>query len=146
MLRARLAFVVYLVANLGFVLLGLVYTFAPQPMPYHLRVLGRSWAEVDPASQALLLALLHGAGLATLVASLCLLLVLYFPFRQQKKWALLAVPGLGLTTSLALLGIMLRLQHDSGVATPWPVLLPAIGLWVLGGLLSRLHRGVGIRS
>ena len=136
MLRHRLAFGFNFIAILGFVLMGLVYSLSPVPMPYHLRILGADWDLLPQVAQMLILALLHGSGLATLSASASLMLILWIPWRQRQRWALIALPVVALSTNLLLLLVMLQLQAQAGQPTPWPLLLGPIVLLSLGALLS----------
>jgi hypothetical protein len=72
------------------VVLGLVigtrYLFAAEFMPYQAAVLGKSWAELDPRLQAVILAMLRVVGggfvgLALAIAWLC------WPLYHGARWA-----------------------------------------------------------
>lgn len=135
--RLRIAFIINFMAIAGFVLMGLVYSLSPQPMPYHLRILGGHWANLSVPTQSLILALLHGSGLATLSASASLMFILWFPWRQGARWARVAVPLIGLTTNGLLMIVMLQLQVQTGIQTPWPLLLGPIALLVLAAFVGK---------
>ena len=82
---------------LGFVVGGR-YLFATQFMPYQAAVLGKSWTELEPRLQAVILAMLRVVGggfvgLALIIAWLC------FALHQGARWA----PWAMLTTAAVML-------------------------------------------
>ncbi len=125
-------------AILLFVLMGLVYGLTPRPLPYHLQILGTDWNQIAPASRLLLMALLHGAGLATLSAATGLLLILWIPWRRAERWARLAVPLLGGTTCALLTLLTWRLQVTTGLPTPWKLLAVPLLLLLVAAIIDKI--------
>ena len=69
--RMKVAFSFHLLVLLGIGIIGLIYIFRTEFMPYHAIAVGHSWKEVDSAFQILLLALIKvfgGGSFATAVA------------------------------------------------------------------------------
>jgi hypothetical protein len=88
-------------------------------MPYHAEALSRGWGEVEPAMQVLILALMKVAGGGWFTVGVVILLLLAFPFRNDRKWAVYALPGVILMFYLPnLWATLLVLQHTPG-NPPW---------------------------
>ena len=60
--RVKVAFGCHLLVILGIGIIGLIYLFRTEFMPYHAVAVGHSWKEVDSAFQILLLALIRAFG------------------------------------------------------------------------------------
>ena len=67
--RMKVAFCCHLLAILGLAIVGLIYIFRSEFMPYHAVAVGRNWAEVESAFQVLILALIKTFGGATFSAA-----------------------------------------------------------------------------
>lgn len=80
-------------------LLGVTYATRRKIMPYHSAALGRSWSDLDPQLQKLLLGLIKGIGGYGIAFVLAQLAVLLIPFRDGASWAHWAVPIAGLVQS-----------------------------------------------
>ena len=74
--------------------LGSIYLFRGQFMPYHADALGLTWSQVGSELQVLLVALMQVAGAGWLALALALLLLLVWPFRSGHRWARLGIPTL----------------------------------------------------
>ena len=74
--------------------LGSIYLFRGQFMPYHSDALGLAWSEVGSELQVLLVALMQVAGAGWLALALALILLLVWPFRAGYRWARLGIPAL----------------------------------------------------
>jgi hypothetical protein len=66
---------------------GLRYVFASKAMPYHLVAMGRHWNEIDDATKAILLALIHCAGAAYLAVSAASLWIVLAALIHGTNWA-----------------------------------------------------------
>ena len=91
--RMKVAFGCHLLALLLIAAVGVVYLFRSQFMPYHAIAVGKTWAQVDPAFQILLLALIRLVGGAWIATALAMGILLFIPFRQCIRWARWAVPA-----------------------------------------------------
>ncbi|RBP18183.1 hypothetical protein DFR50_101127 [Roseiarcus fermentans] len=125
------------VAALLGVAMGMKYLTTPAFMPYHAAVVGKTWAEIDPLMQAIVLGMLRvvaGGFLALGVAIGWLTLAL----AQGAAWAPWAI----LTTAAAGLGpalyVSLKLRSVRPEAkTPVVPTVAAIVLIVVGTALAR---------
>ena len=95
-LRSRLASWIYVGIAIPSLVLGSIYLFRPTFMPYHAVALGREWAELDVATQALIKALMELAGGGWLALGASLLFLVAFPLRAGQRWARWAAPILSL--------------------------------------------------
>ena len=107
-------------------------------MPYHAVAVGQSWAEVDPAFQVLILALMKVTGGGWLATALAVGILLSIPFAKGARWCYWAIPIIGLPTSLSSLYVTTYVAHNTP-ASP-PSIVPALGtiLLIVGFILSML--------
>jgi len=114
---------------------------AEEIMPYHQRVLGTTWDQLDPNLQALLLTFVHATGASYLVGAVAMWFLLLIPFRRGEAWSLWAIPVIG----VGLLGPSLHyarsLAMATGEQTPWQLTL--VGLLVLFVGIAASWKGPG---
>jgi hypothetical protein len=98
----NLALAAVLLVALGGILFGVRYMRRDEYLPYHADVAGKSWNELDPGVQTIILGMLKivGGGFATLGVTL---LWLCFALHEGARWAPWAI----LTISAVELGPML---------------------------------------
>jgi hypothetical protein len=98
----NLALAAVLLVALGGILFGVRYMRRDEYLPYHADVAGKSWNELDPGVQTIILGMLKivGGGFATLGVTL---LWLCFALHERARWAPWAI----LTISAVELGPML---------------------------------------
>jgi hypothetical protein len=98
----NLALAAVLLVALGGILFGVRYMRREEYLPYHADVAGKSWNELDPGVQTIILGMLKiiGGGFATLGVTL---LWLCFALHEGARWAPWAI----LTISAVELGPML---------------------------------------
>ena len=98
----NLALAAVLLVAFGGILFGVRYMRREAYLPYHADVAGKSWNELDPGVQVIILGMLKivGAGFATLGVTL---LWLCFALHEGARWAPWAI----LTISAVELGPML---------------------------------------
>ena len=61
-IKRRITFISYGITAVISIILGSIYLFSPQFMPYHSAAIGVEWAVLDSETQVLYLALLRVAG------------------------------------------------------------------------------------
>ena len=135
-IRMKVAFWCHLLALLLIAIIGLIYLFRSQFMPYHAIAVGKNWAEVDPAFQILLLALIRVVGGAWIAAALAMGILLFVPFRQGMRWARRAVPTIGLVAELPALYATLSVTLNTPATPPWKGVVLIMLLLVAGLILS----------
>jgi hypothetical protein len=135
-IRMKLGFRCHLLAMLLLGGTGLLYLFRSQFMPHHAIALGKTWTEIDPAFQILLLALIRIVGGAWIATALAIGIVLFIPFRQGMRWARWAVPAIGLVTLLPAFYAMLSVTLNTPATAPWKSALLTIVMLVAGFVLS----------
>ncbi len=87
-IRMKTAFWCYLLVLLSLGIFGIIYLSRSQFMPYHAIAVGKTWAEVDPSFQILLLALIRAIGGTWIATALAIGLLLFIPFKQGARWAI----------------------------------------------------------
>jgi len=137
--RLRIAFRCYVASAVVLTIFGVVYMSAEEIMPYHQRVLGTTWDQLDPNLQALLLTFVHATGASYLVGAVAMWFLLLIPFRRGEVWSRWAIPLIG----VGLLGPSLlyarSLARATGEWTPWQLTL--LGLFVLVvGIAASIER------
>ncbi len=135
-IRMKAGFWCHLLAMLLIGIIGLIYLFRSQFMPYHAIAVGKTWAEVDPAFQILLLALIRAVGGAWIATALAMSILLFIPFRQGIRWARWAVPAIGLVAELPALYVTISVTLNTPATPPWKGVVLIMVLLVAGFILS----------
>lgn len=115
----RIAAVIYAVCAIVSVALGGTYIFRDEFMPYHAEALDTDWAQLDVATQTLLLALLDVAGAGWAVTGLLVLVLLVVPFRAGATWARWAVPSALFLLYVPILMATLTVLAHTPATPPW---------------------------
>lgn len=135
-IRMKFGFRCHLIAMILLGGIGLVYLFQSQFMQYQAIAVGKTWIEMDPASQILWLALMRFIGGAWIATALAMGIVLFIPFRQGMRWARWAVPAIGLIALLPAFYAMLSISLNTPAVAPWRSVGLTIVLLIVGFMLS----------
>lgn len=139
--RRGIAGLLYAANGLVSVGLGAVYLFSTSFMPYHAEALGKSWAQLEPAAQTLLLALMQVAGAGWAVVGVLTVVIVAIPFRRNAFWARLAAPAALLAFYVPTLLATLDVLRATPAAPPWYGNAIACGVTLLGLGLDRPWQG-----
>ena len=134
--RLKVAFSCYLLGLLILVLLGFMYLFRSEFMPYHATAVGQSWDEVDPAFQILIIALMKVTGGGWLASAFAIAILLFIPFRKGMRWAYWAIPIIGLSTTLTSLYATIYVATNTPASPPWMAAAMGVLLIVAGFIFS----------
>lgn len=134
--RMKVAFGCHLLATLFIASGGFVYLLRTQFMSYHAIAVGKTWDQVDPAFQILLLALIRVVGGAWIATALAMGILLFIPFRQNMRWARWAVPVVGLVAELTALYVTLSVTMNTPATPPWKGVVFIMVLLVAGFVFS----------
>lgn len=118
-LRRKVAATFYLINSLVSVGLGSTYLLRGSFMPYHADALGQSWAEVDPALQTLLGALMDVAGAGWIGIGVATLVLVAVPMRRGERWGRLLIPALFLIFYVPTLLATLAVLNGTPATPPW---------------------------
>ena len=140
--RHRVAAFLYATTAFVSLVLGVIYLSRDSFMPYHAAALGRSWGELDPATQALLKALMEVAGGGWLALGVLVLLLVAFPIRRGERWARLVAPAALLLFYVPTLLATLRVLHETPASPPWRLNVVACLCAIVGLLLDEPWRSV----
>lgn len=135
-LRSRIAAILYGATALGSVVTGAIYLFRNSFMPYHSVALGKTWNEVDDASQFLIKGLMEVAGAGLIALGLLVFALVLVPIRRGERWARLAVPIALLVVYVPTLAATLNVLHNTPASPPWRTNLVACVAAGLGLLLD----------
>ena len=148
-LRGRHLVAAALYAGTAFVslVLGAIYLLRDSFMPYHAAALGKSWTELDPATQALLKALMEVAAGGWLALGALVLLLVAFPIRRGEPWARLAAPAALLLFYVPSLLATLSVLRETPASPPWHLNAVACLCAIVGLLMDApwgsAHRAAG---
>ena len=134
--RHRVAALLYAATAFVSVVLGVIYLLRDSFMPYHAAALGKAWGELDPATQALLKALMEVAAGGWLALGALVLLLVAFPIRRGERWARLAAPAALLLFYVPTLLATLSVLHETPASPPWRFNVLACLCAVVGFLLD----------
>jgi len=136
--RMKIAFCCHLLAILSLAIIGLIYLFRSEFMPYHAVAVGRKWVEVESAFQILILALVKAFGGANFSTALAMGILLFIPFRQGIQWARWAIPAIGFAAELPALYVTLSVTLNTPATPPWKGVV-LIMIFLLMGLILSLE-------
>jgi len=105
-------------------------------MPYHSLALGKSWSEVEPNTQTLILALMKAAGGGFLATGIVILILLIIPFQAGKQWAIYTIPAISLITSGGSFYATYSVKSETPGNPPIKLSLLSIGLAIVGFIFS----------
>lgn len=118
-LRRKIAATFYVINSLVSVGLGGTYLFRGSFMPYHAEALGRRWAEVEPALQILLGALMDVAGAGWIGIGVATLILVAVPMRRGETWGRLLIPVLFFIFYIPTLLATLAVLNGTTATPPW---------------------------
>ena len=128
----------YLVAAGLSAMFGVIYLTRSEFMPYHSKAIGQEWGELTTNLQILLLALMRACGGGLLGVGLGVAILVIIPYRSGASWAMYAIPSIGLVTSISTLYATYLVKTKTPGNPPIGASLLAIGLFLIGFLLSFL--------
>jgi hypothetical protein len=118
-LRRKIAATFYIVNSVVSVCLGSLYLFRGSFMPYHADALGRRWADVEPALQTLLGALMDVAGAGWVGIGVATLVLVAIPMRRGEQWGRLLIPTLFFIFYVPTLWATLAVMNGTPATPPW---------------------------
>lgn len=118
-LRRKIAATFYVVNSVVSLCLGSLYLFRGSFMPYHADALGRRWAEVEPALQTLLGALMDVAGAGWIGIGVATLVLVAIPMRRGEQWGRLLIPALFFIFYVPTLLATLAVMNETPATPPW---------------------------
>lgn len=139
-MRSTLALGCLILAALLLIVTGVTYLTRSEFMPYHALAVGRTWADLEPPTQALVLALLRLAGGGFLSAGLSVLILTAFPLRRGQPWARWAILLVGLSWCLPMLSATFLVESRTPAWRPLAAASGMVVLLVLGTALFRASR------
>jgi hypothetical protein len=113
-----------------------MFLFRSDFMPYHAAAVGMPWSEVPEPFQILIMALLKLAGGGWITVAISQLVLLLVPFRQGARWALWAVPSLGLLHYAGVCNAMAHVTLNTAATPPWIPTIASIVLILVGAALT----------
>lgn len=116
--RGIAAAIAYSIVALSSLLMGCIYLFSPQFMPYHAVAVGSLWPALVPAQQTLILALMRVGGGGWLAVSMTIVVLVAIPFRQGQAWSVWLIPLFGLVFHVPNLYATARVTLDTPAMAP----------------------------
>lgn len=117
--RRKVAATAYGINSLVSLILGSTYLLRGSFMPYHADALQRSWAEVEPALQTLLGALMDVAGAGWIGIGVATLALVAVPMRRGEQWGRLLIPVLFLIFYVPTLFATIAVLNGTPATPPW---------------------------
>ena len=134
--RSRIAFWCYLLSIVGTGVVGLSFILRYEFMPYHSVAVGMPWSQVPDPFQILIMGLLRLAGGAWFTVAIAELWLLLIPFRQGARWAIWAVPAVGLLHYAGVANAMAHVTLNTDAVPPWGPSMVSVVLILTGAALS----------
>ena len=118
------------------IVFGLIYLIRPQFMPYHGVALAKSWSEVEPNIQTLILALMRVSGGGFVATGITIIILLAIPFQAEEQWAIYAIPLISLCNSLGSFYATSLVKTRTPANPPVKLSLISIFLTIIGFIFS----------
>jgi hypothetical protein len=135
-LRHKIGFGLYLLNTIMVTAMGFVFFFSSKLAPWDAQTVGKNLAELDRGIQTVILAFMQCLGVAEIIIGFLCSVLLLIPFRRGENWANWTL-FLGMTVFSGLIFIAdYKVFIATNAANPWPLLLTAIVLGLLGFLFS----------
>ena len=144
--KLKVAFICHLLASLLLIAFGFIYLFRSEFMPYHAVAVGKSWSEVDPAFQILILALMKVSGGGFLAAGFTIVILLFKALRKRLRWSYWVIPIIGLIVSLSSLYVTINVAQNTPATPPWMAAAMGTILLIVGFLFSILPDAKSIQK
>ena len=122
--------------TVGLLLQGLLYLTTATFMPYHAEALGVSWEELPSHYQGFVLGVIRGMGAGSVSVSLAMLVILFIPFRRGERWAMWAVPMIGITFTLLTAYAAYTIDVRTPASTPWRQTCGLAAMYAVGPAIS----------
>lgn len=117
-------------------LIGCVYVFSSEFMPFHSDVIQTNWVHVEDSAKTLYLGMMRTEGAGFLASAVAMAILLIIPFREGKVWSYWAIPIIGIVEYLPTLIATFYVSRVTQASPPWPAILFAILLLLTGLVLS----------
>lgn len=134
--RHKVGFGIYLLIAIIFIFWGFLYIFSDEMMPYHKQVIGKTWGEIEPGIQVIILALMKSVGAACLTIGFIVLILLFIAFRRGEIWANWTIFLGGIVFNGLAFFITFKVYLDTNASTPWYLFLLVTALLLTGFLFS----------
>jgi hypothetical protein len=122
----KLAFCFYAAAAVPALVVGVLYMFRREFMPYHATAAGAAWSDLAPGLRVLLLALIRGVGGGFLALGISLTVLLVGPFRAGDVWAEWALPLIGFAAALPTLWGVHLIRTRTAARPPWTLAVVSV--------------------
>jgi len=107
-------------------------------MPYHAVAVGKTWAEVEPNFQILIIALMKVLGGGFLATGVAMVILLLKAFIKEYRWSFWAIPLIGLIAGFTSLFVTIHVTLNTPASPPWIAAASGIVLLIIGFVLSML--------
>ena len=135
-LKLKFAFVCYMSNVIGLALMGCIYVFGNEFLPFHSDVIQTSWEDVNASAQILYIGMMRTEGAGLLSSSLAIAILLFIPFMRGQAWSYWAMTAIGIVEHLPSLIATYHVSTITEASPPWPALLLGVVLLIVGLLLS----------
>jgi len=133
--------VLYLFVVLITAAMGIRFVTANEYFAYHAQASGMDWSAVDPGLQVVFMAVFKVCGAGFLTVSLCMLLMIIFPFaRHGRRWSIYAIPACGALFWSIVLTATVHVTLTTPAAAPWSGSLTNIVMIGIAFVLSLVDR------
>ena len=122
--------------TLGLMVQGLLYVTTSEFMPYHSDAVGAAWGDLPPNYQGFFLGVLRGMGAGSIGVTLAIAFILLIPFRRGDRWALWAVPAIGVVFTALTAYAAFTIDVRTPASPPWRQTLGLTAMYVAGGLTT----------
>ena len=135
-IRYKAAFILYFINAVCMLVVGGVYQFSNQFMPYHSDVIQTQWDALSQNQQILYLGMMRTEAAGFLASALAIFILLFIPFRKRQRWASVAICAVGIVEYLPSALATFRVSTLTEANPPWMALCVGILLLIVGLVLS----------
>jgi len=134
--KNKIAFGIYLINAVAMLVVGSVYLFSGEFMPYHSAVIQEEWIDLSEAQKTLYLGMMRTEAAGFLATGTAILILLIIPFRKMQRWAPYAMSVIGIVEYLPSAIATYNVAQTTTASPPWIALCMGIGLLIVAIPLS----------
>ena len=130
-IKNKIAFGIFFFNAAAMLVIGLVYQFSNEFMPYHSAIIQTEWVNLSEAQKILYLGMMRTEAAGFLASGTAILLLLFIPYLNEERWAPYAITAIGIVEYLPSAIATFNVAQSTNASPPWIALFTGIALLIV---------------
>lgn len=117
--KLKISLAIYAANIIIMAIIGLIFVFREEFMPFHSDVIQTNWQDVSANAQILYLGMMRTEGAGFLASATALAFLLFIPFMRREKWAPWAMTTIGVVEYFPTLLANYHVSSVTEASPPW---------------------------